>query len=278
MGRTRAFTLLTTMLPSLPRIMIIFLLLCSYGILYTLFSSLNNFLFIIHWIYLYLLHLFTNALTNLRNLRCWDTLEHHIEITPKKPIISLTSPTHHSWELPKLTDLFCFGIEGSLASNLKLQRKGNFKISATFQSLANVLPFLVLFFLLKHKSSLLFLEIRGAAEEIRNILENWTLIISTPLLEGKRSHKLEIFIKAFKDTRIWTKSFRSSLLNRMRRKIKVERVGRFIQATITWVLWKKVIQLTNYFLHFLGVTIRISSFRNLGSVSRKSKFEIHLAF
>lgn len=38
----------------------------------------------------------------------------------------------------------------------------------------------------------------------------------------------------------------------------MKKVGKFIQATITWVLRNKVIQLTNYFLYILGVTIKIS--------------------
>lgn len=56
-------------------------------------------------------------------------------------------------------------------------------------------------------------------------------------------------------TRFEQKAF-ISLPNRFRIKINVERVGKFIQAHVTWALRKKVIQLTNYILQILGVMLR----------------------
>jgi hypothetical protein len=46
--------------------------------------------------------------------------------------------------------------------------------------------------------------------------------------------------------------------------MKVERVGKFIQADVIWVLGKKVIQLTNYILQILGVTLRCSCCQKSG--------------
>lgn len=46
----------------------------------------------------------------------------------------------------------------------------------------------------------------------------------------------------------------------------MKKVGKLIQANITWVLRKKVIQLTNYFLYLLDIIIKVSCLqKNLSS-------------
>lgn len=86
-----------------------------------------------------------------------------------------------------MTDLFWCVIKSAFFSfELETSKKRDtFKIKTTFQSLANVQ---------------FFSEIRRAVEEMHHISENEILIISMPLLWGKRSRKLEIFITAFKET------------------------------------------------------------------------------
>lgn len=110
-------------------------------------------------------------------------------------------------------------------------------------------------------------------------IQKWTPITSVSFLWEKRVHILKIFIKSFQgDTISRPGHINYSLLNGFRVKIYVERVSKIIQANIIWMLRKKAIQFTSYFLH-IGVTIKTDFCqRNLSSESRQFKFDIHLAF